>query len=137
MTDSLLPLPLDHIGVAVKDIEQATVRYQQMAGLGILHDEVVESQKVKVRFLDGDHYKIELLEAIDSSSPVARFIKKRGEGIHHIAFSVDDIHEEMKRLRKKYLILQEKPIRGANNKLIFFIHPKSMGGTLVEICQPL
>ncbi len=135
MTD-LLPLPLDHIGIAVNDIREATQRFVDLTKASILLDEFVPSQKVNVRFLELPNSKIELLEATSSDSPIAKFIAKRGEGIHHIAFRVSDIQAEMLRLRTHYQVLQEKPIIGAGNKLVFFIHPKSMGGTLVEICQP-
>ena len=130
-------LPLDHIGIAVKSINEATVNYERLLGAEIIHDEEVGSQKVKVRFLAlEDSPKIELLEASDSSSPIAKFIEKRGEGIHHIAFKVDDINQAYQRLKSEgFRLLQDTPIPGAANKLIFFIHPKSVGGTLVEICQ--
>ncbi len=130
-------LPLDHIGVAVRNIEEATRKYQELLGAEILHDEIVASQKVKVRFLKHDNTKTELLEATDEGSSVARFIANRGEGLHHIAFAVEDINKELSRMKNAgYQVLQEEPILGAMDKLVFFIHPKSVGGILVEICQP-
>lgn len=130
--------PLDHVGVAVRDLELATDRYHQLLGTTVIHEEEVTSQKVRVRFLKHQDQKIELLQATAPDSPIARFLERRGEGIHHLAFRVDDIQAEMQRLRQQgFEILQEEPIRGAFNKLIFFIHPRSMGGTLVEICQPI
>ena len=130
-------LPLDHIGVAVRNIEVATRKYQELLGAEILHDEIVPSQKVKVRFLKHNNTKTELLEATEESSPVARFIANRGEGLHHIAFAVENIYEEITRMKDAgYQILQQEPIPGAMDKLVFFIHPKSVGGVLVEICQP-
>ena len=129
--------PLDHIGVAVREIEAATAQYQRLAPVRILAEDEVASQMVKVRFIDIGHTKIELLEATSEKSPIARYIEKRGEGIHHIAFRVTDIHAQYARLKAEgFTMLQEKPILGALNKLIFFIHPRSIGGTLVEICQP-
>ncbi len=139
MEDVNINLPLDHIGIAVISIVEATAKYQQLMHAEILHDEEVPSQGVKVRFLStGSETKIELLEALGPESPVAKFVDKRGEGLHHIAFRVHNIYEEFERLTEEgFQILQKEPVRGAYNKLIFFIHPKSMGGTLVEICQPL
>ncbi|NND06908.1 MAG: methylmalonyl-CoA epimerase [Saprospiraceae bacterium] len=135
---SNFPLVLDHIGMAVTDIDVATRMYEKLLLAKIIHDEVVTSQGVMVRFLSFADQKIELLQAINDDSPVAKFIAKRGPGIHHLAFKTSDIYEEMQRLRGKgFQILQDEPIKGAYNKLIFFIHPKSMGGTLVEVCQPL
>ncbi len=131
-------LPFDHVGIAVRSISNATGNYEKLLGAKVVYDEEVSSQKVRVRFLKyGNAPKIELLEATDPSSPIAKFIAKRGEGIHHIAFHADDIYREYDRLTKEgFELLQKEPIPGAANKLIFFIHPKSMGGTLVEICQP-
>lgn len=130
--------PLDHIGVAVRDIGAATAQYRRMAPVRIIAEDEVASQMVKVRFIDVGQAKIELLEATSEKSPIARFIKKRGEGIHHLAFRVSDIHAQLARLKAEgFILLQEKPVLGALHKLIFFIHPKSMGGTLVEICQPI
>jgi methylmalonyl-CoA/ethylmalonyl-CoA epimerase len=129
--------PLDHIGIAVNEIEAATSQYRRLADVRILAEDEVPSQMVKVRFIEVGHTKIELLEATSEDSPIARYIAKRGEGIHHIAFRVTDIYAQLARLKAEgFVLLQEKPILGALNKLIFFIHPKSMGGTLVEICQP-
>lgn len=129
--------PLDHIGIAVRDLELATRRYQRLATFSILAEEIVPSQKVRVRFLQQDGYKIELLEGTSPDSPVNRFVEKRGEGIHHLAFRVNDIHAEMNRLRREgFQLLQDQPVKGALNKWIFFIHPKSAGGVLIEICQP-
>lgn len=130
-------LPLDHIGVAVRNIEEATRKYQELLGAEILHDEFVPTQKVRVRFLKHNNTKTELLEATEESSAVAKFLEKRGEGLHHIAFAVENIHQELSRMKNAgYQVLQEEPVRGAMDKLVFFIHPKSVGGILVEICQP-
>lgn len=129
-------LPLDHIGVAVRNIEEATRKYQELLGAEILHDEFVPTQKVRVRFLKHNNTKTELLEATEESSAVAKFLEKRGEGLHHIAFAVENIHQELSRMKNAgYQVLQEEPVPGAMDKLVFFIHPKSVGGILVEICQ--
>ncbi len=129
--------PLDHIAVAVFDLDEATERYAKLSPISIIAEEVVELQKVRVRFLQQADHKIELLQATGPDSPVAKFLAKKGEGIHHLAFRVEDIHSEMERLRKAgFQLLQGQPVTGALNKWIFFIHPKSMGGVLVEICQP-
>ncbi len=135
----LSDLALDHIGLAVQDLETSTTRYQEVLGARPIHDEVVSSQGVRVRFLDyGNAPLIELLEPLNDQSPVYRFLQKRGEGIHHIAFRVEDINTEFNRLQALNLqLIQDMPVPGANNKMIFFIHPKSMGGVLVEICQAI
>ena len=130
--------PLDHVGIAVRDLDEATQRYQQLASYHVLAEETVHAQRVKVRFLQEEKgsCKIELLQGTDPESPICTFLKKRGEGIHHLAFRVEDIQAEMSRLRREgFQILQDHPVKGALNKWIFFIHPKSMGGVLVEICQ--
>jgi methylmalonyl-CoA/ethylmalonyl-CoA epimerase len=129
--------PLDHVGIAVRDLDRATERFRKLTDFTILAEEVVPSQQVVVRFLQHGEFKIELVQSTTPQSSIARFIEKRGEGIHHLAFRVKQIDQEMQRLREEGLeILQDRPILGAMNKWIFFIHPRSMGGTLVEICQP-
>jgi methylmalonyl-CoA/ethylmalonyl-CoA epimerase len=129
--------PLDHVGIAVRDLDRATERFRKLTDFTILAEEVVPSQQVVVRFLQHGEFKIELVRSTTPQSSIARFIEKRGEGIHHLAFRVKQIDQEMQRLREEGLeILQDRPILGAMNKWIFFIHPRSMGGTLVEICQP-
>ena len=130
-------LPLDHIGVAVKNLETATIRYVNLLGAEIIHEEVVESQGVKVRFLSHNNTLTELLQPLNDGSTLAKFLAKRGEGLHHVAYAVSDIYLEMERMRKAgYELLQDQPFMGAREKLVFFIHPRSMGGVLVEICQP-
>jgi methylmalonyl-CoA/ethylmalonyl-CoA epimerase len=118
-------------------LDRATERFRKLTEFTILAEEVVPSQQVVVRFLQHGEFKIELVQSTTPQSSIARFIEKRGEGIHHLAFRVKQIDQEMQRLREEGLeILQDRPILGAMNKWIFFIHPRSMGGTLVEICQP-
>ncbi len=130
--------PLDHIGLAVRDLDQATNRFSQLGDIKIIAEEELPSQQVIVRFIQQGDHKIELLQSTSVNSPVARFLEKRGEGIHHLAFRVQNIQQEMQRLRESGLVvLQDQPIAGAMNKWVFFIHPRSMGGTLIEICQPV
>lgn len=130
--------PLDHIGLAVRDLDRTTDRFSQLGDIKIIGEEELPSQQVIVRFIQQGDHKIELLQSTSVTSPVARFLEKRGEGIHHLAFRVKNIHQEMQRLRDSGLeILQDQPIVGAMNKWVFFIHPRSMGGTLIEICQPV
>ena len=138
MSTNHLDMPLDHVGIAVRDLDHSTALYQKLLGTVAIHDEVVESQFVKVRFLQLGEHLIELLQPLSENSSVSRFLKKRGEGLHHLAFRTNDILTEMDRLREIGMhLLQEEPLYGANHKLIFFIHPRSMDGVLVEVCQPL
>ncbi|MEM7102006.1 MAG: methylmalonyl-CoA epimerase [Bacteroidota bacterium] len=127
---------IEHIGIAVKSIEEGNETYRKLFGKRHYKIEEVLSQGVLTSFFKVGPNKIELLEATNPDSPIAKFIEKKGEGIHHIAFAVDNIHKEMERLRKKgFRLLNEKPVDGADNKLVCFIHPKSANGVLVELCQ--
>lgn len=127
---------VDHIGIAVKDIESVLPYYTKTLKLSLLAIEEVESQKVKVAFLDAGNVKIELLEPTDEGSPVARFIEKRGEGVHHIAFGVSNIRERMAQLKEKGVqLLQEEPKVGAGGAEVAFMHPKSSYGVLYELCE--
>lgn len=127
----------DHVGIAVKDLEQATEMYVKMLGKEPFKQEVLENQKVAVSFFEsGGNAKIELLQGIDESSPISKFVAKKGEGIHHMAFLVEDIYAEIARMKHEgFEPLQEEPRLGADNKLVFFFHPKSTGGTLIELCM--
>ncbi len=126
---------VNHIGIAVKSIEEAK-RFYEAIGLVVEGEEVVEEQKVRVAFIQVGETRIELLEATSEDSPVAKFIGKRGEGIHHIAFQVDDVEKALEVLKNKGVrLIDEKPRRGAHNTRIAFIHPKSTNGVLVELCQ--
>ncbi|BAT72148.1 methylmalonyl-CoA epimerase [Thermosulfidibacter takaii ABI70S6] len=126
---------VNHIGIAVKSIDEAKKLYELM-GLKVEGYEVVEEQKVKVAFIQVGETRIELLEATSDDSPVAKFIEKRGEGIHHIAFEVDDIEQALKVLKENGIkLIDEKPRKGAHNTKIAFVHPKSTNGVLMEICQ--
>jgi methylmalonyl-CoA/ethylmalonyl-CoA epimerase len=131
-------LKIEHIGIAVKNMESANKLFAALLGTENYKTENVESEKVSTSFFKVGESKIELLEATDANSPVSKFIEKRGEGIHHIAFEVDDIHAAMKRLKESgFILLSDEPKPGADNKLICFIHPKSTNGVLVELCQEI
>ncbi|MDB5137389.1 MAG: mce [Mucilaginibacter sp.] len=127
---------IEHIGIAVKDIVSAGKLYEKLLDTVIYKIENVDSECVKTAFLQSGPNKIELLEATANDSPITRFIEKRGEGIHHIAFDVEDIEAEMQRLKQEgFVFLSDKPKPGADNKLVCFIHPKSTNGVLIELCQ--
>ena len=127
---------IEHIGIAVKDIKASNTLFEKLLGEPNYKMETVESEGVKTSFFKVGDNKIELLEATNDDSPIAKFINKKGEGIHHIAFEVDDIELEIKRLQKEgFTVLNEIPKKGADNKLVAFLHPKSTNGVLIELCQ--
>ena len=129
---------IEHIGIAVKNISEANKIYEALLGTPPYKSEKVESEGVQTSFFKCGESKIELLEASNKESPIAKFIEKRGEGIHHIAFAVDNIYLEMERLKKEgFILLNEIPKKGADNKLVAFLHPKSSNGVLVELCQEI
>ena len=129
---------IEHIGIAVRNIEEANKVYKSLLGYSPYKTETVDEEGVKTSFFMCGESKIELLEAIQKDSPIAKFIEKKGEGIHHIAFSVIDIEAEVKRLKGEgFIVLNEKPKRGADNKWVVFLHPKSVNGVLVELCQEI
>ena len=129
---------IEHLGIAVKDMAAANEIYTKLLGYTPYKTESVASEGVKTSFFMCGDSKIELLEATNSESPIAKFIEKRGEGIHHIAFSVTNIKAEMKRLENEgFILLNTAPKRGADNKLVAFLHPKSSNGVLVELCQDI
>ncbi|WP_017731330.1 methylmalonyl-CoA epimerase [Nafulsella turpanensis] len=129
---------IEHIGIAVKNLSQANGLYARLFGCEHYKVEAVESEGVTTSFFQMGETKIELLEASRPDSPIAKFIEKKGEGIHHIAFEVEDILAEMRRLQQEgFTILNEQPKRGADNKLVCFLHPKSTQGVLVELCQEI
>ncbi len=129
---------IEHIGIAVKDLEAANKTYEALLGVAPYKSETVESESVTTSFFHCGESKIELLEALSEESAIAKSIAKRGEGIHHIAFSVDNIEEEIQRLSKKgFVVLNERPKKGADNKWVAFLHPKSANGVLVELCQEI
>lgn len=127
---------IEHIGIAVKDLKTAGETYTKLLGRPPYKTEMVESEGVNTMFFETGESKIELLEATHSESPIARFIVKKGEGIHHIAFAVTDIRAEMKRLESEgFTLLNAEPKMGADNKWVCFLHPKNSHGVLVELCQ--
>ncbi|HJS01545.1 MAG TPA: methylmalonyl-CoA epimerase [Flavobacterium sp.] len=127
---------IEHIGIAVKNLEVSNDIYEKLLGVPSYKQEEVESEGVKTSFFQSGPNKIELLEATKEDSPIAKFIEKRGEGIHHIAFDVEDIVIEMERLRKEgFILLNDKPKKGADNKWVAFVHPKGTNGVLIELCQ--
>jgi methylmalonyl-CoA/ethylmalonyl-CoA epimerase len=129
-------LRIEHIGIAVKDLAAAEALYTRLLGVEPYKREAVESEGVLTSFFRTGPNKIELLESTRPDGPIAKAIEKRGEGIHHIAFEVADIQAEMARLRAEgFALLNEEPKRGADNKLVCFVHPRSAGGVLVELCQ--
>jgi methylmalonyl-CoA/ethylmalonyl-CoA epimerase len=129
---------IEHIGIAVQSIEKSNELFSKLLGAAPYKSEKVESEGVLTSFFQTGESKIELLEALNPESPIAKFIAKKGEGIHHIAFDVTDIHAEMKRLKAEgFILLSEEPKRGADNKLVCFLHPKSSNGVLVELCQEI
>ena len=129
---------VEHIGIAVKDFEKSNTLFTKLFGKENYKTESVESEGVNTSFFQLGETKIELLEASRPDSPIAKFIAKKGEGIHHIAYEVEDIVLEMERLKKEgFVLLNEKPKKGADNKLVCFVHPKSANGVLIELCQEL
>lgn len=127
---------IDHIGIAVRDLADSNELFQKLLGAAPYKMELVESEHVTTSFFQIGESKIELLEASDPESPIARFIEKRGEGMHHIAFEVQDIRAEIARLEAEgFIPLNREPKPGADNKLVAFLHPKSSNGVLVELCQ--
>ncbi|GAA4406329.1 methylmalonyl-CoA epimerase [Nibrella viscosa] len=129
---------VEHIGIAVKSIAASNELFTKLLNVSPYKSEAVESEGVTTSFFRVNQTKIELLEATNPDSPIARFIEKKGEGIHHLAFEVDDILAEMERLQGEgFTLLNETPRRGADNKLVCFLHPKGTNGVLVELCQEI
>jgi methylmalonyl-CoA/ethylmalonyl-CoA epimerase len=127
---------IEHIGIAVSNLEEAIKTYEQLLGTPCYKQEEVSSEGVKTAFFQVGESKIELLEATTETSPIATFITKKGQGIHHIAFDVTDIESSMAELKDQgFQLLNEQPKSGADNKLVAFLHPKSSNGVLVELCQ--
>ena len=129
---------IEHIGIAVNSIEASNVLFEKLLGAPAYKSEEVESEGVKTSFFMNGPNKIELLEATTPNSPIAKFLEKKGEGIHHIAFEVTDIVAEIARLKGEgFTVLNETPKHGADNKLVAFLHPKGTNGVLVELCQSI
>lgn len=131
-------IKIEHIGIAVNDLDKSNLLFAQLLGKPHYKIEEVTSESVRTSFFKSGPNKIELLESTDKKSSIARFINKKGEGIHHIAFSVEDINAEIKRLKKEgFTIINDVPKKGADNKLVAFLHPKSTHGVLIELCQEI
>jgi len=129
---------IEHIGIAVSDLNESNKIYSQILGLDPYKKEIVESEGVITSFFQTKNTKIELLQGVSKDNAISKFIEKRGQGIHHIAFEVKNIYEEIKRLKKLgFTIINETPKKGADNKLICFIHPKSTNHVLIELCQKI
>lgn len=129
---------IEHIGIAVKNLDAANALYEKLLGVPHYKTEEVTSEKVRTSFFQSGPNKIELLEPTSLDSSIALFIQKKGEGIHHIAFEVEDIYGEMDRLREQgFILIYDQPKQGADNKLVCFVHPKSTQGVLVELCQEI
>jgi methylmalonyl-CoA/ethylmalonyl-CoA epimerase len=129
---------IEHIGIAVKDLKTSNSIFEKLFGAPPYKSEEVESEGVKTSFFMNGPNKIELLEATSPESPIAKFLEKKGEGIHHIAFDVEDIVSEIARMQSEgFIVLNEIPKKGADNKLVAFLHPKSTNGVLIELCQEI
>ncbi|QHS61220.1 methylmalonyl-CoA epimerase [Chitinophaga agri] len=131
-------LKVEHIGIAVKSLDTSIPLFRRLLNSDCYKKEHVESESVQTAFFRQGETKIELLEATSPDSTIAKFVDKKGEGMHHIAFEVADIYAEMKRLTDEgFVLLQTEPKRGADNKLVCFLHPKGTNGLLVELCQEI
>ena len=127
---------IEHIGIAVNSIATAKTIYEKLLNTNVYKTEDVASENVRTAFLQCGPNKVELLEALSDNSPIAKFIAKKGEGIHHIAFEVKDIKAEMARLKSEgFVLLNEEPKLGADNKLVCLVHPKGTNGVLIELCE--
>ena len=131
-------MKIEHIGIAVRNLETSNELFSRLLGTGPYKTETVASENVVTSFFKTGESKVELLEASHPDSAIARYLEKRGEGVHHVAFEVADIHAEMARLRAEgFQLLNDQPKRGADNKWVCFIHPKTANGVLVELCQEI
>lgn len=127
---------IEHIGIAVADLEKSNELFTRLLGKKQYKTESVESEGVETSFFQVGDTKVELLQANRPDSPIAKYLEKKSEGVHHIAFDVEDIHAEVKRLKEAgFEILNETPKQGADNKIVVFLHPRSTNGVLVELCQ--
>ena len=129
-------LKVEHIGIAVRTLADSVPLFEKLLNSQCYKTELVESEKVTTAFFKKGETKIELLESTDADGVIAKFIEKKGEGLHHIAFDVENIEAEMERLKNEgFVLLNDKPKQGADNKLVCFLHPKNTNGVLVELCQ--
>ena len=131
-------LKVEHIGIAVKTLADSVPLFEKLLNSQCYKTEMVENEKVTTAFFKTGDTKIELLESIDENGVISRFIDKKGPGLHHIAFEVENIESEMKRLKNEgFVLLNEQPKKGADNKLVCFLQPKSTNGVLIELCQSI
>jgi len=131
-------LKVEHIGIAVRTLADSVPLFEKLLNSQCYKTETVEEESVNTAFFKKGDTKIELLESIDSNGVIAKFIEKKGEGMHHIAFEVDDINAEIERLKTEgFIMLNDIPKPGADNKLVCFLHPKSTNGVLIELCQSI
>ncbi len=129
-------LKVEHIGIAVKSFSDGIPLFEKLLNTSCYKIEMVKDEKINTAFFKKGETKIELLESIEESSVITRFIEKKGAGMHHIAFEVADIKAEMQRLKEEgFILLNEEPKQGADNKLVCFLHPKNTSGVLIELCQ--
>jgi methylmalonyl-CoA/ethylmalonyl-CoA epimerase len=129
-------LKVEHIGIAVKNFKESITLFEQLLNTPCYKQEIVSSENVNTAFFKQGETKIELLESLNPDGVIAKYIEKKGEGIHHIAFETADIYVEMERLKNEgFILLNEKPKDGADNKLVCFLHPKTTNGVLIELCQ--
>jgi methylmalonyl-CoA/ethylmalonyl-CoA epimerase len=129
---------VEHIGIAVKSLSSSVPLFEKLLNTSCFKTETVEKEKVNTAFFRQGETKIELLESTDPDGVIAKFIEKKGEGLHHLAFEVADIEAEMERLKNEgFTLLQDKPKKGADNKLICFLHPKHTNGVLIELCMEI
>jgi methylmalonyl-CoA/ethylmalonyl-CoA epimerase len=131
-------LKVEHIGIAVRTLADSVPLFEKLLNSQCYKTEQVESEKVNTAFFKTGDTKVELLESIDPTGVISKFIEKKGEGLHHIAFEVKDIEVEMERLKNEgFVLLNDKPKKGADNKLVCFLHPKNTNGVLIELCQEI
>ncbi len=129
---------IEHIGIAVKTLADSVPLFEKLLKSQCYKTEMVENEKVNTAFLKTGDTKIELLESTDVNGVIAKFIDKKGEGVHHIAFEVENIEAEMKRLKSEgFMLLNDQPKKGADNKIVCFLHPKTTNGVLIELCQEI
>ncbi|HEU4964036.1 MAG TPA: methylmalonyl-CoA epimerase [Bacilli bacterium] len=133
-----IPQKIDHLGIAVNSIEEQLPLYTTGFGLKIIHEEVIEDQKVRAVFIEVGESCVELLEPTSPESPIAKFLEKKGQGIHHVAYAVEDVEAALAHAKEQgYRLIDEKPRRGGHGKLIAFLHPKETFGVLTEFCQKI
>lgn len=137
-TKALHLMKIEHIGIAVKDIHAATQTYASILNTKPYKTELVDSEKVETVFFKTGESKVELLGATENDSVISKYVEKKGEGLHHVAFEVTDIHSELERLRSEgFTVLNDQPKKGADQKLVAFVHPKDNHGVLIELCQSI